>query len=400
MIPEIRNQYNRDFSPSKYRQFLEHIEREYNHLPPFRISETPVFIPNSLKSELIEACKHIYEVIGQSNFKEMTQGAINHPSLQVPAEDYHTRFLQMDFGICRDSDGNMSPQLIELQGFPSLYFFQDQLAKAYKAIFNIPSQFTVHPEGHDPNHYLELLQRVVIGDHDPKQVVLMDVEPEKQNTYIDFLGASYHLGIKVLCISNLKKRGKKLYYLDERGKEVPVRRIYNRVIFDELKQRDDLKREFSFRDEVDVEWVGHPSWFFRISKYTLPLLDSPFVPKSYFLHQLDRVPDDLDQYVLKPLYSFAGSGVKINITKEDLDSIEDKQNYILQKKVQYSPVIKTLNEPAKCEIRMMMIWDKEPNTDSGILVNNLVRMSKGLMSGVKYNKDKDWIGASVGFFEQ
>jgi hypothetical protein len=400
MIPEFRDAYNRNFSPSKYQAFLDHIEQEYNHLPPFRISETPVFIPNGLKEQLISACRDIYKVIGRPDFKDITQGAINHPSLQVPAEDYHTRFLQMDFGVCRDSEGNLTPQLIELQGFPSLYFFQDQLAKAYANNFDIPSHLSAHPEGRDPDHYLSLLEKVIVGDHDPRQVVLLDVEPEKQNTYIDFLGAAAHLGIKVLCVSALKKRGRKLYYLNDDDSEVPVKRIYNRVIFDELRQRDDLKREFSFRDEVDVEWVGHPSWFFRISKYTMPLLRSPYVPESYFLHQLDKLPDDLDQYVLKPLYSFAGTGVKINITQEDLDNIEDKENYILQKKVHYSPVIETPNEPAKCEIRMMMIWDKEPNESSGYLVNNLVRLSKGLMSGVKYNKDKDWIGASVGLFEQ
>lgn len=398
MIPEIRKQYNDSFTDEKYQSFLKDIEVEYNHRPPFRISETPVFIPNKLKQQLMDACQHIYNVVVQPDFKQITQNAIRHPSLQVPAEDYHTRFLQMDFGICVDDEGNLSPQLIELQGFPSLYFFQDQLAKAFRKHFQVPENFTVHPEGRDTEYYLQILRNVIVGDHDPENVVLLDVEPEEQATYIDFLGAAHHLGIKVLCISKLKKRGPKLYYLDDDGKEVRVERIYNRVIFDELKQRDDLKREFSFKDDVDVEWVGHPSWFFRISKYTLPLLKSPFVPDSYFLDQLDAYPEDLEQYVLKPLYSFAGSGVKIDITKKDLDDISDKENYILQKKVQYSPVIETLSEPAKCEIRMMMIWEK--GRDSGRLVNNLVRLSKGLMSGVKYNKDKNWVGASVGFFEQ
>lgn len=398
MIPEIRNRYNREFTIEKYALFLKDIEEEYNHRPPFRICETPVFIPNKLKQQLVDACRHIYEVVVQPDFKNITQDAIKHPSLQVPAEDYHTRFLQMDFGICVDEEGELSPQLIELQGFPSLYFFQDQLSKAYRQHFEIPEGFTVHPEGKGAEYYLGILKKVIVGDHDPKNVVLLDVEPEEQATYIDFLGAARHLGIKVLCISKLKKRGKKLFYLDENGKEIWVERIYNRVIFDELKQRDDLEREFSFRDEVDVEWVGHPSWFFRISKYTLPLLDSPFVPDSYFLNRIDDYPEDLSRYVLKPLYSFAGSGVKIDITREDLDAIEDRENYILQKKVNYSPVVETLSEPAKCEIRMMMIWEK--GRDSGRLVNNLVRLSKGLMSGVKYNKDKNWVGASVGFFEQ
>ncbi len=399
MIPGIREQYNRNFTKEAYRRFLDDIDLKYDYHPPFRISETPVFIPSQLRDQLIEACRHIYKLIGQPNFKELTQGAINHPSLQVPAEDYHTRFLQMDFGICRGKDGNLTPRLIELQGFPSLYFFQYQLAEAYKRHFEIPDHFAVHPQGQDPHYYLDLLQRVIVGNHDPRNVVLLDIEPEKQNTYIDFLGANHHLGIKVLCISKLKKDGKKLYYLDEKNRRVSVDRIYNRVIFDELNQRNDLEREFYFKDNVDVEWVGHPSWFFRISKYTLPLLESPYVPTSYFLDELSVYPSNLNDYVLKPLYSFAGSGVKINITRQDLDEIEDKENFILQKKVQFDPVIETLSEPSKCEIRMMMIWEKGTDTDSGYLVNNLVRLSKGLMSGVKYNKDKDWVGASIGFFE-
>lgn len=397
MIPELRKKFNQEFTPEKYQRFLKDIVEEYDHVPGFRICETPVFIPSDLKNKLFDACNYIYKVISQPDFKEKSQGAIKHPSLQVPAEDYHTRFLQMDFAVCRNAQGELSPQLIELQGFPSLYFFQDQIANSYKKNFDIPANLTIHPGGHTREEYLGLLNEVIVGDFDPKHVVMLDVEPEKQNTYIDFLGASRHLGIKVLCISELKKKGNQLYYRDEKGKEIPVKRIYNRVIFDELNQRDDIKREFYFKDEVDVEWVGHPSWFFRISKYTLPLLDSPFVPESYFLGEMNDYPEPLSEYVLKPLYSFAGSGVKIDVTTEDLDNIKDRENYILQKKVEYSPVIETPGEPAKCEIRMMMIWDKD--IDSGKMVTNLIRISKGAMSGVKFNLNKDWVGASIGFFE-
>jgi hypothetical protein len=243
---------------------------------------------------------------------------------------------------------------------------------------------------------MDLLRKEIVGDFDPKRVVLLEVEPEKQATYIDFLGAEAHLGIKVLCISNLIKRDKKLFYLDENGNDIHIQRIYNRVIFDELKQRSDLKREYYFHDEVDVEWVGHPNWFFRISKYTMPLFKSPYVPECYYLDKLEEYPEDLQNYVLKPLYSFAGTGVELNITAADLDEIIDKENFILQKKVVYAPLIETPSGPAKCELRVMMIWEKDsPNVK---LVNILVRISKGEMVGVRYNKDKDWVGASVGFF--
>ncbi len=398
MIKSIREAYNQSFTQEKYQQFLDGIAATHNHRPPFRIAETPIFIPNPLKEKLIQACEDINATICQPNFKELTKEAIKHPSLQVPNEDYHTLFLQMDFGICKNEKGEPYPQLIEIQGFPSLYFFQDMLSKAYKQHFDIPDNLSVHLNGYTTASYIELLQKVIVGDHDPKNVVLLELEPEKQATYIDFLATQHHLGIKVLCISKLKKEGKKLYYLDESGNKVAVEKIYNRVIFDELNQRTDIQREFYFRDEVDVEWVGHPNWFFRISKYTMPLLNSPYVPKSYYLHTLEQYPTDLEKYVLKPLYSFAGSGVQLDIDKAMLDDIKDPENYILQEKVNYEPVVQTPNEPVKCEIRMLMIWDKAAGKP--IIVNNLVRLSKGKMIGVRYNKDKDWVGASVGFFDR
>ncbi len=397
MISQYRSHYLAQYSDEKYQHFLDSIAAEYDHRPPFRIAETPIFIPNPLKQRLITACNDISEVLTQPNFKEITADAIKHPHLQVPGEDYHTRFLQMDFGICKDENGDPTPQLIEIQGFPSLYFFQDLLSKAYKEHFDIPNGLSVHLEGHDSTSYLELLREVIVGDNNPKNVVLLEVEPEKQATYIDFLGAQHHLGIKVLCISKLKKDGKKLYYLSECGERVDIHKIYNRVIFDELNQRDDIQREFYFKDEVDVEWVGHPNWFFRISKYTMPLLKSKYVPKSIYLNEVTEYPSDLNNYVLKPLYSFAGAGVKLNVSKEDLDAIEDKENFILQEKVNYEPIVQTPDTPAKCEIRMLMLWNKGDSRAQ--IVNNLVRLSKGEMIGVRYNKDKQWVGASVGFFE-
>lgn len=398
MIQNHRQQYLAQFTQEKYQRFLDSIAKEYNHRPPFRIAETPIFIPNILKERLITACNDINKVIVQPNFKEITADAIKHPHLQVPGEDYHTRFLQMDFGICKDEHGDPTPQLIEIQGFPSLYFFQDLLSKAYREHFEIADNLHVHLDGLNSASYIELLREVIVGENDPKHVVLLEVEPEKQATYIDFLGAEHHLGIKVLCISQLKKDGRKLYYLSENGERVEIHKIYNRVIFDELNQRDDIKREFYFRDEVDVEWVGHPNWFFRISKYTMPLLESPYVPESVYLDRIETYPDNLEDYVLKPLYSFAGSGVKLNITKQDLDAIADRENFILQKKIKYEPIVQTPGEPVKCEIRMLMLWNK--GESQARIVNNLVRLSKGEMIGVRYNKDKDWVGASVGYFEQ
>lgn len=398
MIKKIRDAYNESFTQEKYAEMNAYVDKEWKHATNFRIAETPVFLPDNLKKQLIEACTEINKVITQSNFKELTQNAIKHPSLVVPNEDYHTRFLQMDFGICKDKNGELTPQLIEVQGFPSLYFFQDLLSKSYAKYFKIPEEYSVYFDGLDSEKYIDLLREIIVGDFDPKNVVLLEIEPEKQVTSIDFYGAEHHLGIKVLCISEMKKRGKQLFYLDDQGNEVRIKRIYNRVIFDELNTRDDLKREFYFKDEVDVEWVGHPNWFFRISKYTMPLFRNKYVPECFYLNELKSYPEDLENYVLKPLYSFAGTGVKLHISKADLDAIEDKENFILQKKVEYAPVIETPTGFAKCEIRMLMLW--ESGKQEVRIVNNLVRLSKGEMVGVRYNRDKDWVGGSVGFFKR
>ncbi|MEO1052731.1 MAG: hypothetical protein AAFX87_19005 [Bacteroidota bacterium] len=397
MIKPYRTAFNEHFTPEKYQAFLDDIANEYGYRPPFRIAETPVFIPKILKERLVEACEDIAKVLTQPNFKELTKDAIKHPTLQVPGEDYNARFLQMDFGICLDENGEPTPQLIEIQGFPSLYFFQDLLARAYIKQYDIPDRFSVHLNGIRREEYIEMLRKEIVGDVDPKHVVLLEVEPEKQVTLIDFVCAERMLGIKVLCISKMKKRGKELFYEDEDGNEVKIRRIYNRVIFDELNQRNDIEREFYFHDEVDVEWVGHPNWFFRISKYTMPLLKSQYVPECHYLADLDQYPEDLENYVLKPLYSFAGSGVLLNITAKDLDEIKEKDNFILQRRVEYVPIVETPDVPSKCEIRMMALWSD--GHEKPQLVNNLIRLSKGEMIGVRYNKDKEWVGSSVGFFE-
>lgn len=397
MISPYRKAYNEHFTAEKYKAFLDDIDSAFDYKPKFRIAETPVFIPVKLKKQLVEACQDILDFVTQPSFKELTKDAIKHPTLQVPAEDYISRFMQFDFGICLDENGEPTPKLIELQGFPSLYFYQDFLSRMYVKHFDLPDRFSVHLNGIRRDEYIEMLRTEIIGDVDPKQVVLLEVEPEKQATYIDFLCAEQLLSLKVLCISKMKKRGRELFYLDEEGKEVKILKIYNRVIFDELNQRDDIQREFYFKDDVDVEWVGHPNWFFRISKYTMPLLESKYVPRCYYLDQLESYPKDLDQFVLKPLYSFAGSGVQLNVTSELLDGLDDKENYILQEKVTYAPIVDTPDVAAKCEIRMMTLYNTQ--TGKTTMVNNLARLSKGEMIGVRYNQDKEWVGGSVGFFE-
>ncbi len=398
MISELRRAYNKAFTEQKYAALLDEIEAATNHRPPFKVAETPVFVPHDLKRQLFEACSDIIDELVKPDFKKRSQSALL-PQNDVPGETNYSTFLAIDFGICEDENGNLKPQLIEIQGFPSLYFFQDLSANAYRKHFSIPENLHHLFNGLDSVTYTEKLRKAILGDSRPENVILLEVEPHKQNTQVDFWATQKALGLKVACLTELKTEGKDVYYLDNSGKKIQVERIYNRVIFDELEKRTDLKYEFQFNREYNIEWVGHPNWFFRISKHTLPLFNSQYVPKSFYLSEFEEDFETLNQYVLKPLYSFSGQGVIINPSKKDVDSIksEDRFNYILQRKVNYAPVVETLDEKAKAEIRMMLLW--EDGMARPEILTNLVRLSKGEMVGVRYNKDKTWVGGTVGFFE-
>ena len=396
MIPEIRDRYNSQFTQEKYLTFLDDLHRQFNHVPGFRIAESPVFIPKGLKEKIFEACHYITGVITSPGFHQQSDASLA-PGNIVPNEDRHTTFLQMDFGLCEGPDGKIVPKLIEVQGFPSLYFYQHFVAGLYRKHFEIPDDVSHLFNDFTPDSYVSLLKDIIVGDEDPKQVVLIDIEPWKQNTQIDFHATRKVLGIHVACATDLFKKGNRIYYKNEDGMEIPVRRIYNRVIFDELEARKDLDLKFSFQDDLDVKWVGHPNWFYRISKHTVPFLNHQYIPKTHLLSEVDQIPDDLENYVLKPLYSFSGSGVVFHVTKKDVDKVEDPSQYILQEKVKYVPVIRTPEDPVKVEVRIMLLWPDA--AEKPVIVNNLARLSKGEMIGVKYNKDKTWVGGSVGFYE-
>ncbi|GAA4450245.1 hypothetical protein GCM10023189_10580 [Nibrella saemangeumensis] len=398
MIASVRDDYNQAFSPEQYRAFLDAVHADLPGLLDFRVAETPVFVPAFFKEKLIAACDDIVAVLTREDYKELTDRAI--PSHQfVPNEDEHPAFLAIDFAVCRDEQGELTPLLIELQGFPSLFGFQPYISEMYRTFFPIPENFS-HLFNVDSNQtYLEHLRRRIVGLCDPEEVILLEIYPEKQKTRIDFELTKRYLGVEPVCLTKIRKNGRQLYY-EKNGRQIHIKKIYNRLIFDELEQMPDLQTEFKLTDDVEVEWIGHPNWFFRVSKFTLPLLNSPYVPASYYLHTLPQYPEDLSQYVLKPLYSFAGSGVKLNITPSDLDAIPEAErpNYLLQRKVQYEPVVLAADGSLiKCEIRLLFIWHKrEPRP---LLLTNLSRLSRGEMIGVRFNKDFDWVGGSICYFE-
>ena len=396
MIPELRAAFNKNFTPEKYEAFLKEVEQQNNFKPTFRICETPVFFSSEFTEKTLMACDHIIDVLCKPDFKIKSQSALS-PENIVPNEDAHPTFLVIDFGVCEEN-GEPVPKLIELQGFPSLFFFQLDLANAYKKIFDLPKNLTPFFNGLDEAGYIEKMHADMLGDTPKENVIIMEIEPEKQNTFVDFLSTEKFLGIETVGLTDIRKSGKNLFYTTKNGKDTQIKKIYNRVIFDELARRTDLEPAFKFSDDLDVEWIGHPNWFFRISKHTLPFFNSPFIPKTFYLKDVDAAAIDLKNYVLKPLFSFSGQGVKIHVTPEDIAGVENPENYILQEKVQYANAIQTPSGPAKVEWRLMFIWAK--NAPRPVLVNNLVRLSKGIMIGVRYNKDKDWVGGSIGFMEQ
>ncbi|HLL97145.1 MAG TPA: hypothetical protein VK404_19385 [Spirosoma sp.] len=405
MIESLRKAYNESFSPERYQAFLATIDHDWPGLLDFRVAETPVFVPKILTDKLLAACDDIINVITRDAFRALTEPAI--PADQrVPNQppNDHTQFLAIDFAVCQDkqagpSFGELTPQLIELQGFPSLYGFQPYVASQFRKQFPVPETLSHLFNVADNAEYIEQLRRMIVGDCNPEEVILLEIFPERQKTRIDFALTQQYIGVAPVCLTKIKKNGRQLFY-EKDGRLIRIRRIYNRLIFDDLQNFPDLETEFRLTDDVDVAWVGHPNWFFRISKYALPLLKSPYVPASYFLSDLYEYPADLDNYVLKPLFSFAGSGVKLHITRADLDAIppDQRNNYLIQRKVTYEPVIQSPDGLVKCEIRMLFIWPTEDKRPT--LITNLGRLSRGEMIGVNFNKNKDWVGGSVCFFEQ
>ena len=396
MIPDLRRQYNENFTNEAYQAMMSWLGGQYNHDPKFHVAETPVFFPRALRDQVFAACEDVINIVADPAYADRAQAAIP-PGESVPGQDDRPLFLQLDFGICDDGKGGLVPQLVEVQGFPSLYYFQSLLDRSFRRFFDIPAGFSARFDGSSEEEYLAMLRRVILNGHDPEHVVLLEVDPAGQTTRIDLVVACAELGIHEVCISQVELADGKLYY-QRAGRRTRIKRIFNRVILDELKARPDLKREFNLVEQAEVEWAGHPNWFFLISKYSLPFIDSPYVPETHFLSDLAAYPEDLSAFVLKPLYSFAGMGVHLRPSQKDLEAVRHPEHYILQRKVRYAPVVVTPDEPAKVELRMMYLWP--PERDRPMLVNNLVRLSKGEMIGVRYNQGKTWVGGTLGYFEQ
>ena len=395
MEPALRARFNADFTPEKYASLLRCVNEATKWPADFRISETPIFLTREFTNEAVFAANELAAQTQTPEFAIHAASAIP-PGLEVPNESAHPEFLIVDLAVCDDGH-RLMPRLIEMQAFPSLFGFQFLLLGCMRKAFRaIPQDWTSSFGGIRDEQYLEILRRTILGDSKPENVILLEIEPETQKTRIDFAATELLLGIQSICVTKIKKRGRQLFY-DRDGRETRIERIYNRVIFDELERRPDLKLAFSFQEELDVTWIAHPNWYYKISKHSLPFIKTAHTSSCFFA---DEFPADerIDNYVLKPLFSFAGLGVDMEPTREKLGALKNPHHWILQQKVDYASFVPTVDGPkSKAELRMMFVWSERGEP---VLLNNLVRMSQGKMMGVDFNKDKTWVGSSIALHER
>jgi hypothetical protein len=403
MIPSFRKQFNARFSADKYQTFLRRMDDACGTHVQFRLSETPCFFSERLLQRMADDGEVLIRQLVESPEYLARSNKSIPEQFRVPNEPAHPMFVQVDFGLVRGASGELQPKLVELQAFPSLYAYQWAMAQSYIEVYGLAEAgFGLRASGSglkyflgglDEKSYRELLRSAIVGEHDPENVILMEIHPEAQKTLPDFLMTEKMLGVRTVDIQAIKKQGAQLYY-ERNGRRIPIKRIYNRAIVDEL-QRKQVKLGFDWRDDLNVEWAGHPNWYFRISKFSIPYLRHESVPKTWFLDQLDHVPDDLQNYALKPLYSFAGLGVIIAPKKEDIEAIsaDERADYILQERLHFEPVIETPFGGTKAEVRVMYVWQEQLQA-----VLTIIRMGRGLMMGVDHNKNMEWVGASAGLY--
>ena len=390
MDPHYRKLFNEQFSSELYASYVRELSELLHCTFAFRIAETPVFLTDDFKAKLISSAKAIVDQLSDparlANMKRAIPDRWNTPGM-----DALPNFTQVDFAVV-EQDGEYLPKLIELQGFPSLTGLQvakrDVWKKTLSRLRGLDQDWSCWFSGFDRDAFLDLARRTIVGNHDPAEVVLMDIDPPKQKTSPDFTATKLLWGVDAVDPRDLTKRGNKLY-----RNNVHIKRIYNRIVFDELANSR-IEMPFDYRDDLDVEWTPHPNWYWVWSKYSLPFLDHPSVPKATFVSDIDRLP--ASGYVLKPLFSFAGGGVNVDPTPKDIAAIpeRDRDKWCIQEKIEYAPAIRAGDGGGvKAEIRMMFLRpDDEPKP---ILAQNLARLSRGKLLGVNFNKEFTWVGSSV-----
>lgn len=402
MIEPFRGDFNARFTPEKYAALLRLLDERTGTRVQFRVAETPCFFQARTLDELVRVGTELtFQLLGNTAYLRASDAAIP-AAFCVPGQDLHPHFMTVDFGFTRDSAGQLQPKLVEMQAFPSIYGYQPLLAETYKEIFDLDPALRHYLGEHDEAGYWATLRGIIVGEHSPENVVLAEIEPEQQKTLPDFRMHAQHLGIRIVDVAKLVKQGKQLFYVGDDDHLVHIERIYNRAIVDELVRKD-VRLPFDYRDELDVEWAGHPNWYFRISKFSIPFLEHASVPAAVFLDRWldgegrDKLPPDRKNWVLKPLYSFAGKGILFNPTDADLQAVakNERSDYLLQERMQFVPTINTPEGPTQAEVRILYAW---PEGRTMVPMTSLVRMGRGLMMGVDHNRDRTWVGGSAALY--
>jgi hypothetical protein len=411
LIREFRDDFNSRFRLSDYRTLVDGLQARVGCQVGFRIAETPAFFPSSLMSEMAAIGAALtHRLVEDEQYLQASHLAIPE-RFRFPGRGAFPHFMTVDFGLARRADGSLGPQLVELQAFPSVFAYQAVLSEEYKRVYHLDASLQYFLNGHTEETFWNLLGRVVLNGHNAENVVLTEVEPESQKTLADFLVTERRLGIKIVDIAKLIPVGDKLHYRRADGALVPIHRIYNRAIVDEIIRKD-IKLPFDCTQPFDVEWAGHPNWYFHISKFALPYLDHPAVPPAVFVGDFlaGKGRDKLqtgevssvrgpvyEELLLKPLFSFAGKGIEFGPALADLEAIPEaaRSEYLLQQRVSFEPVIRTPHGPTQAEIRILYVWP-----DGGELepILSLVRLGRGKMMGVDQNRNLEWVGSSAAFY--
>lgn len=422
MISEPRRQFNEDFNPQKYAEVLAELDKRCGARVEFRIAETPIFVPRALLEEMADAGEAMTRALmADQEYLREARGAIP-KGYRFAGETAHPNFLTADFALVRTAGGGLAPRLVEIQAFPSVYGYQVALCNAYRQVFGLNSGLGSFLGGLDEEGYWKLLERTIVGGHDPASVVLTEVDPQHQKTLPDFTATARRLGIAVVDIADLEAEGNRLHYRDAAGRRVPIERIYNRAIADELISRQ-IRLPFDPERAWDVEWAGHPNWYFLISKFSIPWLSRPpqahpavppAVSVSDFLDGDGRAileaagtpmpsgdgPETVyGDLLLKPLFSFAGRGIQFDPTQGQLEAIpaDRRGEFLLQQRMSFVPTVETPHGLTQAEIRILYLW---PDGSELTPVLSLVRLGRGKMMGVDHNRDQAWVGASAAFYPE
>ena len=419
LIPELRSDFNAKFKPELYSELLALLRRRCGGAIPFRVAETPIFVPGNMLAEMAEEGAEIaYRLIGDREYLAAARGAIP-AGFDVANQTARPHFLTADFALIRTMAGELVPKLVEIQAFPSVFVYQAIFCGAYREVFGLRGALRAFLSGLDESSYWDLLRSTILGKHAPENVVLTEIDPLNQKTFPDFHVTSERLGIPIVDIRALEAKGDRLSYRDGSGRSVRIHRIYNRAIVDELIARK-IQLPFDLTRPWDVEWAGHPNWYFLISKFSIPWLTRkgsfPEVPPAAFVNDFLTgsgrealvaagvpLPDEHDagtvyrELLLKPLFSFAGKGIEFEPSRARLEAIppEERGSYLVQQRMRFEPTIETPFGLTQAEIRILYLWPDDGRLTPAL---SLVRLGRGKMMGVDHNKNQEWVGGSAAFY--